>query len=479
MFRCVLFSAAVLNLMAQCSSGALPAPPLFWNSLAFSPDGKTIASGGETIKFWDAESGKLVRTIRGHSQTITSVAFSPDSKVLVSGGYDMKLRAWNVETGELQKELAGHDNWITSVAFSPDGKTIVSGGLDKKVNLWDTQNRKLQRSLTEQDQVNSVAFSADGSLIASVATLESPVVRLWDSQTGELTRKLKGHAALSFVAFAGDGKTLAGAGGTDVMLWDVKTGELKATLHHRGSPARVAFSSDGKTLASGGGTFVAMWNVETAKQQWISDVGHVNSVAFSPDGTTVAIGVWKEAKSGLAWNYEINLHDATTGKKVRTLAQEQPAKSPLRLDISTDKTQYLFRASVALTITYTNTSKETVSLYSGGTPIGEGFPGERFEITIGHEKKTYVVHAVDPQPRSITLKPGKSWERTIKELPAQLCTSSVWVDGKETLDMADPFGRVGDYSIQVGYKAKFGDLPGPVFNGDINSNVLKVKVILR
>ncbi len=121
----------------------LPPDSYYFLSVAFSPDGKTLAIGcgkdrrsGEVL-IWDVARGTTSKTLRGHTWPVLSVAFSPDGRLLGSGGQDMRLRLWDAESGQELASLAGHRDTITCQAFSPDGRTLASGGHDKTIRLWD------------------------------------------------------------------------------------------------------------------------------------------------------------------------------------------------------------------------------------------------------------------------------------------------------------------------------------------------------
>jgi len=97
-------------------------------SVAFSPDGGRVLSGGDTtLKLWDTATGALIRTFEGHSDMVSSVAFSPDGARVLSGSWDKTIKQWDVATGVLIRTFEGHSEGVRSVAFSPAGGRVLSG----------------------------------------------------------------------------------------------------------------------------------------------------------------------------------------------------------------------------------------------------------------------------------------------------------------------------------------------------------------
>jgi parallel beta-helix repeat protein len=202
------------------------------NSVAFSPDGKILASGSyKEIKLWDVATGKELRTLRGHTDRAFSVAFSPDGKILASGSEDKTIKLWDVATGTEIRTLQGHTYWVYSVAFSPDGKILASGSYDETIKLWDVATGRELRTLSgHTSSVESVAFSPDGKILASGSYDET--IKLWDVATGKEIRTLSGHTGhVLSVAFSPDGKVLAsGSDDKTIKLWLLSP--LDEVVHH-------------------------------------------------------------------------------------------------------------------------------------------------------------------------------------------------------------------------------------------------------
>ncbi|MCI5193701.1 MAG: WD40 repeat domain-containing protein, partial [Candidatus Electrothrix sp. AU1_5] len=151
-------------------------------SVAFSPDGKTLASASfdKTVRLWDTASGQQINVFKGHQDSVFSVAFSPDGKTLASASLDKTVRLWDLASGKEKNVFKGHQDGVFSVAFSPDGKTLASASLDKTVRLWDLASGKEKNVFRgHQGEVASVAFSPDGKTLASAS--EDETVRLWNN----------------------------------------------------------------------------------------------------------------------------------------------------------------------------------------------------------------------------------------------------------------------------------------------------------
>ena len=307
-------------------------------SVAFAPTGRTLATSGSdnsiigigsnAVILWDVSDpvrpSRLGQPLTGHTSSVDSVAFAPDGHTLASGSFDSTVILWDVtdpaRPSRLGQPLSGHTSFVWSVAFAADGKTLASGSSDNTVILWDvsdpTRPHRLGQPLTDRtSSVTEVAFAPDGYTL--VAGSLDGAATLWDLdgpiQPGRFGQPLAGHTSpVTEVAFAPDGRTLIrsvsiGGDGYDdgydaVISWNagpIRSGHLDRQLTgHIESIPSVSFAPDRRTLATiaSFASTVILWDLSDPArpnrldQSLTGHTGAVKSLAFTPDGRTLATG---------------------------------------------------------------------------------------------------------------------------------------------------------------------------------------------
>jgi WD40 repeat protein len=239
-----------------------------------------------TIRLWDAETGAYLKTLSGHSSSVSGLAFSPQGNQIASGGFDDTVRLWHVDTGACQRILIGHTVWVQSITYSPQGDQVASASLDETVRLWNATTGEHCGTLKgHTDGVVSVAYSPDGSLIATGS--KDFTIRLWSAGTMACINTLIGHHGwVHDVMFSPGGNQLATACDETVCLWSVVKGACSFLLFgHTATVRRVGYSPKGDLLASGSDdTTVRLWHVASGQCQAVVQnfQGEVYGVAWIP-----------------------------------------------------------------------------------------------------------------------------------------------------------------------------------------------------
>ncbi len=297
------------------------------NSVAFAPDGKTLASGGwdDTVRLWDVATGRELRKIDAHKAMVGRVVFSPDGRVLASrGGLDGTARLWDPVTGTQLQKFVGLSNinpWRfnhdLALAFAPDGKTLAATARSALV-FFDVASGAERLRVPAHVYGIALAYSPDGKRLASGgvdAGKDVYSLRIWDPATGKELRRcrLPKNEPPTYLAWdpGNTGRLAAVVAEDDIHIFDTNTGQEVVRIKHYW-PSRLAYAPDGRTLASAGsGPTVRLWDAATGKELHRNDAGHraaVAAVAVSPDGKLVASGA-----------EDVRLWERATGKPVRTI----------------------------------------------------------------------------------------------------------------------------------------------------------------
>lgn len=288
------------------------------HSIAFSADGRFLASAGEdgSALVWDVGNHREFRSFARSENALDAIAFSGDGHLVATGGHDGSIVLWDAASGRRLQALKGHPGGVTALSFAHSGKSLASAGADRTVRIWDASNGKEIRALTgHTDAVTAAVFSSDDRLVVSASV--DKTLKVWDLADGREVRTLTGHSdRVAAVAICAGANPMVASASWDhsVKVWDMASGREQRTLRgHAGEVWSVACSPDGRKIASGGYDHSAkLWDVATGRElkSLAADAGWVESVAFSPDGKTLA---------SAGADHSIKLWNATSGALLQTL----------------------------------------------------------------------------------------------------------------------------------------------------------------
>lgn len=259
------------------------------SSVAFSSDGKWLATGSDAIRVFDVVTGNVLLTFEGPSKGGAIVAFSPDARWLAVS-YWNTVKIWNITTREELFSLEGHKWHISSMSFSPDGRWFTTGAESTKI--WDvTTGQIVQTFGNPLEQVSSVCFSSDGRYLATAGSFK--MARIWDISSGKVHLALDDPGHVLCVCFSPDGQYLTtGSNDGAAKVWDLRSGQIILTLEgHLKGCWGLSFSPDSQYLVTRSSDKVArIWDLTTGQAVLNVDDHSVHCITFSPDGQYLATG---------------------------------------------------------------------------------------------------------------------------------------------------------------------------------------------
>jgi Tol biopolymer transport system component len=272
------------------------------------------------------ESNQLRTTLLAHTDRVTSIAWSPDGKSVASGGLDASVKLWAAENGKGLTTISSLGGAVHTMAFAPNSRMLAVGtssqkgtALSGEIRLYRVSNGKLNAVMKREPgaAISQLAFSPDGKTLAAVETLPTPgrngprrgAVALWDVDTAQLRTALETPATA--IAFSPDGKRLATAG-AEIQVWDVDSGRMAQTL--AGLCSSLAYSPDGQLLAgadtAGVVTFWDLGRLAVAGSLQLDEGLRIHNIAWSPDGKVLAIATG-DSKARTMKPGDVRLYDAS------------------------------------------------------------------------------------------------------------------------------------------------------------------------
>ena len=267
----------------------------------FSADGRFVLTVSEdlTARVWDTEDWRSTLVLRGHTGMLFAGSFSADGTSVVTGGADRTVRIWDTTVDELQKKFRGHNEALTTAEFSPDGRLVLTSGRDRTARVWDVSTGRSTELAGHKDRIYTASFNRDGTMIVTAS--KDTTARIWEAKSGHYLVELRGRGGplLDAEFSPDDDLVVTGSQDRSARIWETRTGRLVAELKHADEVRSAKFSPDGKFVATIGGFSVLLWDAHsyrktaelTFPERLIPTVeGGANAVAFSPDGSRIAVG---------------------------------------------------------------------------------------------------------------------------------------------------------------------------------------------
>ncbi|MHC9542366.1 MAG: caspase family protein [Vulcanimicrobiota bacterium] len=269
-------------------------------ALAWSPDSTLLATGSQdqTAKLWEMPSGKVKDTLAGHRlkegnlvyyTPVTALAFSPDGRTLATGSKDNTIVTWNVKTGRKKSSLSGQSEQINGLAFSIDGKTLISGGEDNTIRFWNIESAKEESSINTEHDVMAVAASPQGNFAAVGCGKE---IYLIDFASHKEKGRIKLPGNVLHLAFSTDGSLLASSlDDKTLRICEVKGASVLSTIKDEGVTVGISFVPKSTTLAVASYDNIKLWSCSGKNTQLIKTIpyaGVLAGLSISPNGKYMA-----------------------------------------------------------------------------------------------------------------------------------------------------------------------------------------------
>lgn len=341
--------------------------------VAFSPDGHTLAlggcvglygGGGPVLELWNVTTGRFIRSMNSRTSVIYALSFSSDGSLIANGGWDpAKIEVWQVSTGNQVASLSSGLSNVACLKFAPQGAILAAGGYGTNtLEIWNVENATLLHALnTSAQDIVSIAFAPDGKSLAAAgfqfteSAYDEGILEIWNPATGKIMRSVDTNSSgVSFVTYSPNGKELAvtsdplRAINNTIGIWDTSTFSLTTTLQTSsvGLSGVLAFAPDGKSLATFGElwngnaqssySLMVAWDLATGNEKTVispSPYSTANSVAFSPDGNSIAVGgLQATSYAGEGW---VGIWDANS-QKLKTSLNSQAGTAITSVAFSSD-----------------------------------------------------------------------------------------------------------------------------------------------